>query len=327
MFTEVLQPEPINSWANGRSERWYPPTDVDGDQDLDLFWTDGNIMQVYLNDGSGRFSEGPRFEVGVYGISRVNIVDLDEDGDLDVEVWCTFNNGYNFINDGSGSYSRSLFEKKPSPVPPIKIIIDLDNDGDKDELHYPRYASMGGEPTVYYNENGELKRRGIWNPFIGYGGNLLQHFVGDYDQDGDEDILIYSGGNNYFRSLVLYLNDGKGTFTSSPFNGLDGLNKLGPLDVVIAHMNNDEVPDVLIRGYLPRDSHECGTLEEWFLLVSNPESSGIYDPLPVYLDLPISGTRFRPGGSIIVGDFDGDGMQDVILRSSQKWKLLINNTE
>jgi hypothetical protein len=111
MFTEVLQPEPINSWGN----RWYPPTDVDGDQDLDLFWTDGNIMQVHLNDGSGRFSEGPRFEVGVYGISRVNIVDLDEDGDLDVEVWCTFNNGYNFINDGSGSYSRSLFEKKPSP--------------------------------------------------------------------------------------------------------------------------------------------------------------------------------------------------------------------
>jgi hypothetical protein len=185
---------------------------------------------------------------------------------------------------------------------------------------------MGGEPTVYYNENGELKRRGIWNPFIGHGGNLQQHFVADYDQDGDEDILIYSGGD-LNKSLVLYLNDGKGTFTSSPFNGLDGLNKFGPLDVVIAHMNNDEVPDVLIRGYLPRDSHECGTLEEWFLLVSNPESSGIYDPLPVYLDLPISGTRFRPGGSIIVGDFDGDGMQDVILRSSQKWKLLINNTE
>ncbi|MCA9040853.1 MAG: VCBS repeat-containing protein, partial [Planctomycetaceae bacterium] len=106
--------------------------DLDGDGDLDAFMvsTSGGEV-VFLNDGTGVFSEHQALEVAPRAIS-VNLGDVDSDGDLDAVIADYVDADILLLNDGTGTFTLGQYLPH---VPNDKWeadFADIDNDGDLD---------------------------------------------------------------------------------------------------------------------------------------------------------------------------------------------------
>jgi predicted lipoprotein with Yx(FWY)xxD motif len=107
--------------------------DVDGDGDLDAWDAvgdpSGKVNRVWLNDGSGVFSDSGQ-KLGYSYSNSVALGDVDGDGDLD--AWVA-NNGANLVwlNDGNGNFSDSG-QTIGSFSSRSVALGDLDGDGDLD---------------------------------------------------------------------------------------------------------------------------------------------------------------------------------------------------
>ncbi len=112
---------------------------------------------------------------------------------------------------------EGLIYKKLSQEGPSLAVADVNNDGNEDFY-------IGGakdQPGVLYlhTGNGKVKTKNIaaFEKDKNYEDVAATFF--DADQDGDQDLIVGSGGNNFNlqRTYVprLYLNDGKGNFSKS----------------------------------------------------------------------------------------------------------------
>ncbi|MFM1832417.1 MAG: hypothetical protein RLZZ461_733, partial [Planctomycetota bacterium] len=90
--------------------------DVDGDGDLDIAFADGQgyssqgaalRARLYINDGTGRFTDESNARIPVTGWFRgVEFGDVDRDGDWDMLLANDFNKQpVLLINDGSGVFT------------------------------------------------------------------------------------------------------------------------------------------------------------------------------------------------------------------------------
>lgn len=104
--------------------------DLDDDGDLDAFVANGlqnnTADQVWLNDGSGNFSDSGQ-ELSFAWNTDIALGDVDGDTDLDALVGSYTANASLWLNDGSGNFSDS----GQSLIPADAVALgDLDNDGD-----------------------------------------------------------------------------------------------------------------------------------------------------------------------------------------------------
>ncbi len=115
--------------------------DYDQDGDIDVLITGQNNSPnqleayIYINDGTGSFSDSG---VSLEGVNMGKWVDFDNDGDLDVLLSGSNNNGTRvtktYLNDGNGNFSD-----EPNLISSINNlalqdleVADFDNDGDLD---------------------------------------------------------------------------------------------------------------------------------------------------------------------------------------------------
>ena len=140
--------------------------DVDGDDDQDVLITGQNASlfrssRLYINDGSGKFTEmmGTPF----VGVAFSSIAFADVDGDDDSDVLITGRNFENsrksklYINDGKGTFSEMMgtpFEDLAS-----YFIAFADVDGDADQDFLITGFNNPGRITKLYINNGELTSR------------------------------------------------------------------------------------------------------------------------------------------------------------------------
>ncbi len=189
--------------------------DYDNDGDLDLLVTgygqSSRIAKIYRNDGGGAFVD---IAAGLTGVTLGCVAwgDYDNDGDLDIAL-----TGYDgagevsiiYRNDGNGSFvdiGAGLTAVDRSSID----WGDYDADGDLDLVMAGNNSSSGSVAKVYRNDgNGTFVDIGAGMTGIEAGTIMW----GDYDNDGDLDILSVGEDSNYNYIPKLYTNEGSDTFT------------------------------------------------------------------------------------------------------------------
>ncbi len=222
--------------------------DYDGDGDPDLLLTgessSGPVTWIYRNDRHNHFTRIKAGLPGVhYGIGKW--ADIDQDGDLDVVVSGTLPSGKYmteiFVNN-NGKFVRLSLGIIPVSLSDIAFA-DEDLDGDMDFVICGETQDGRFVTRLYKNEKDgyfSLAFPGLTNVRTG------SVDWGDYDHDGDPDLLITGESANGPVSLI-FRNDRNDVFTNI-HAGLLGLymsdghfgdyDQDGDLDVLISGMSS-----------------------------------------------------------------------------------------
>ncbi len=327
-FEQILPPPPApqilpNFEGVQNSSIAFADVDRDGDQDVLITGGSGDMNGgtmdgegakaiLYLNDGTGNYTEdtGTPFE-GVQNGS-IAFADIDGDGDQDVLITGGTGGGMDstmgggepiaklYVNDGFGKFTE-LLDTSFEPVQNSSIAFaDVDGDNDQDVL----ITGFSGDPwngiaisNLYLNDGFGNYTKDNSNFFDGvqYGSIAFA----DVDRDGDQDVLITGIAGSEWQGVPgskLYINDGFGNFLeniNTPFPGV------GNSSIAFADIDGDNDQDVLITG---RDNNYNSIAK----LYKN-DGAGIYSEA--------SGTYFEgvQNGSVAFADIDGDSDQDVFI--------------
>lgn len=194
--------------------------DVDGDGDIDLLLGVGFGVELWVNDGRGKFSDASARlpnPVTPHLAEQVRLVDLDGDRDLDAYVLVR-NTGNAptslvLINDGSGRFVTKSTPAAPETQPGEDCAFgDLDGDGDLDLLITTSQAQQGGNRVLLNDGKANFTDRSslLLPAPMAHRLVLLQ----DLDLDGDLDLVLAGGPlrSNTGQRLDTLFNDGRAGF-------------------------------------------------------------------------------------------------------------------
>ena len=196
VFVDIA--DPILFGVRGSAVAW---GDYDNDGDLDILLTgSGFISKIYRND-NGSFFDIAAPLVGI-GAGSVAWGDYDSDGDLDIlmsgyssgEIFKIYRNDKGSFVDVTGSLNNTIWGKA--------LWGDYDNDGDLDILLIGAHVNGTQYSKIYRNDGGNFidiaaLLLGVRDGFAAWG---------DYDNDGDLDILL-TGSSNKGPIAKIYQNN------------------------------------------------------------------------------------------------------------------------
>jgi hypothetical protein len=200
--------------------------DLDGDGDLDLVvghfgYFEGEIRWME-NQGDWAFES--HLLLDLPGAVHAPVVDIDGDGDLDIVALVTQNSEeiYLFENDGHGVFTARVIWGSTNPDFGSSgiAVADIDGDGDLD------IACTNGDGFDYATAGARPWHGVQWLENVGRGEfryHRLGDFAGSYspvivdlDGDGDQDIVVVSGFNDWRNHsapvLACFENLGQGRF-------------------------------------------------------------------------------------------------------------------
>ncbi len=179
--------------------------DVDNDGDVDALVVgfSSNLVEAWLNNGSGGFSLGTTATLP-NSPNGITTGDLDNDGDLDfVTVHQSAGAAYVGLNNGTGTFAVSLATQLPGGSSATQgRLADVDADGDLDLV------------ITDYNFGVQVRFNNGAGAFSGTGGTSIAGLahalaMGDIDSDGDLDLVA---GEITSSIAHVRFNTGAGTF-------------------------------------------------------------------------------------------------------------------
>ena len=220
--------------------------DYNGDGRIDLLFLNGAPLpgadtnaaptcHLYRNEGGWRFTDVTReagLDVTCYALG-VAVGDFDNDGWPDVYL-NNFGTNRLLRNTGDGRFVDVTARAGVADVPHVgagAVFFDADGDGDLDlysghyvdfsyEKHqvvrfngFPAYVGPMNYPTTasrFFRNNGDgtFTDASAESGIAAHSGAAMGVVAGDFDDDGDEDLLV---GNDECGNF-LFLNDGRGHF-------------------------------------------------------------------------------------------------------------------
>jgi enediyne biosynthesis protein E4 len=241
------------------------------------------------------------------------------------------------------THNNGAFGKKwlPETMGPGCAFIDYDNDGYPDILlingdDFPGHSHLGATTPKLYHNNGNgtftdvTRQAGLAIPMFGLG-----VAIGDYDNDGYDDIFISALGQSH-----LFHNNGNGTFTDvtkaagmwgpdefSTSAGWVDYDRDGKLDLVVAnYVQWSPQTDLYCtidgthKSYCTPESYKGTSVRLWHNLGDGKfedatKKAGLGDPTSKSL-------------GIAVLDYNGDGWPDILIANdTQPNKLYVNKKD
>ncbi|MDD1749780.1 MAG: FG-GAP-like repeat-containing protein, partial [Methanothrix sp.] len=280
--------------------------DYDGDGRLDVIITgnwpgSGNsTSQLFHNDGNGNFSYvatwgGVQFGSAAWG-------DLDGDGKLDA-LLAGWGSKYIYRNLGNGGFSN-LNVSLPGGSFTYLSCGDFDNDGHLDLLGAAYAGTYQNEADFYRNDG-----RGSFTNILSLAHREFNCIDwGDYDNDGNLDLVMCGGDPATGSFTKVYHNDGNGGFSETAIS----LPGVGYGSVAWGDVDNDGYLDILLSG-----QSASGPVTQ----VYRNDGAG---NLNLLWTAPVQLTE----ASVAWGDYDNDGKLDILLMGSTngvKYTLLFHN--
>ncbi|MBZ5725302.1 MAG: CRTAC1 family protein [Acidobacteriia bacterium] len=245
-----------------------------------------------------------------------------------------------FLHRASPTPKKYLLETMGSGV----ALLDYDNDGRLD-IYFVNGAPIADPTTAgtvpqkngpaYWNRLFHQKTDGTFEDVTersglagtGYGMGVA---VGDYDNDGYEDLYVTAYGRN-----TLYHNNGDGTFTDvTATAGVAG----GGWSTSAAWVDydNDGRLDLVVARYLDWDFSDlwCGEHREGYRSYCHPD---LFKPVKLLLFHNEDGKHFRevsqqagltvPGKAlgVAIADYDRDGYIDIFVANDSMQQFLFHN--
>lgn len=230
--------------------------DIDGDGDLDFAISGqsstGRVLKLYINDGTGIFTEdtSESFIGGTYGNIEFEDVDGDNDPDLFVSFSPTGGSVSKlYINDGLGNFTEDESLSLVYEALSFGTVAFADIDGDEDiDMFLSGTSSSTFKPTYLYKNDGSgnftafSSLSAFGSPYLSGSYNPAIDFA-DIDKDGDQDLLFASKTTSGEYTTKLYLNDGVGNFTESiSFEGVNFGN------VLLEDLDGDGFEESIAQG-------------------------------------------------------------------------------
>jgi len=260
--------------------------DVDGNGWNDLVYGDWGGASIMMRSDDGEsFDEQIISDIFIFS-QRSNMVDINNDGNLDVFVCHDVEPNTYFINNGDGTMEllQGGLGDHENGGNYGSIWTDYDNDGDIDMFIA---KCRGGSNTININEMHRNNGDGTYTEVgeeIGLADPVQtwSSAWGDYDNDGDMDVFV--GASTFFDgSHKLMVNNGDGTFSDmTAGSGLENYSGTS-IEWTTHDFDNDGYLDILGEGKILKNNGD--------------------------FTFTVSEIDFRNGP---VGDLNNDGFLDVV---------------
>ena len=286
----------------------------DGVPDLVVACSGSNSVSVFLGNGDGTFQPARNFAAN--GGQSVAVGDFNGDGVQDLAVA-----DYNLNNvpgsdtvsvllgNGGGTFQPARTFATAGMNPVTVAVGDFNGDGRPDlAVTNSANTSSGAVPgnVSVLLGNGD----GTFQPARTLNVGITPAFVAvrDFNGDGRQDLAVANFRSN---TVSVLLGNGDGTFLAAR-NFAAGA---GPLSFAVGDFNGDGVSDLAVANF---DFNIQGP-NTVSVLLGNPDGT---------FQAPLSFGAGTNPDSVAVGDFNGDGLQDLAVANfnSNTVSVLINNT-
>jgi hypothetical protein len=348
-FEEVARERGVH--APGRFSTGAVLADVDGDGDLDLLLTAlGGPNALYVNDGSGRFSDATErsgLRSGL-GSTTMTLADVDGDGDLDLYVTNykvrdaqdafppeerTFDRVVQKSATGYTVAPKFRNHYRVQVIPEHNVVVRLQR-ADPDWFYLNdgagRFTPMLLTSGRFLDEHGQPLAE---EPEL-FG--LAARFY-DVDGDGDPDLYVC---NDFEDPDEFWINDGAGTFRAAPAAALRTASNAA-MAVDFSDIDRDGNVDFFVVDMLSRDPGRRQTQTPTHTplpkligrIFDRPQmqrntlflnrGDGTFAEIAAFAGVEASGWSW----STLFLDVDLDGYEDILVATGHVWDVMDADTQ
>ncbi len=265
----------------------------DGVPDLAIATYHGDCVSVLLGRSDGTFQTAANYATGNFTHALV-VGDFNADGHLDLAV-----TGLRLdvlLGRGDGTFGPTTFYLAVPTSSDSVVAADFDGDGALDIALTVYYSDSPSVVAVLMgNGDGTFQPASYFNAGIG----SYSVAAGDFDEDGDIDLVVTNVYGRAADKLYVLLGNGDGSFQTPVPYGLVSVGR----SVVVADFDGDAHVDLAVAN---ADSLNGTTGVS--VILGNGDGT-----FQAAVDYPVDYEAW----DVAAGDFDADGVLDLVLANPQ----------